>query len=269
MNNRFERQSFLGEDSNTILADLRVAIVGLGGGGSHIVQQLAHIGVGHFLLVDDDRVEESNLNRLVGATAADVRRSAWKTTIAARVIRRVHPSAKVVVERARWQENAELLRSCDVIFGCIDSFAGRAELETIARRYLIPYIDIGMDVHERGKRFSISGQVVLSMPGKACLRCMNIVRPDLLVAEARKYGASGGKPQVVWPNGVLASMAVGVMMQLVTPWHDDHKLLYLLEYDGNIPEVHPASSTGFLATLDCPHYSRPIDLGDPWYGRRP
>jgi len=267
MTNRSERQSFLGEDSDTILSALRVAIVGLGGGGSQVVQQLAHIGIGHFLIMDHDRIEESNLNRLVGGTAADVRRSEWKATIATRVIRRVNPRSKIIVERTRWQENAELLRSCDIIFGCIDSFSGRAELETVARRYLIPYIDIGMDVHEQGTRFSISGQVALSMPGYACLKCMNIIRPELLAEEARKYGASGGKPQVVWPNGVLASLAVGVMMQLVTPWHDAHKPVYLLEYDGNVPEVRPASSTGFLTGIDCPHFSRPGDLGDPWYGR--
>jgi len=267
MMNRSERQSFLGEDSDTILSALRVAIVGLGGGGSHIVQQLAHIGVGHFLIMDHDQIEASNLNRLVGGTAADVRRSEWKAAIAARVIRRVNPRAKTIAECTRWEERAELLRSCDIIFGCIDSFSGRAELETVARRYLIPYIDIGMDVHEQGARFSITGQVALSMPGYACLRCMNIIRPELLAEEARKYGASGGKPQVVWPNGVLASLAVGVMMQLVTPWHDEHQPVHLLEYDGNVPEIHPASSTGFLTAVDCSHYGSAADLGNPWYGR--
>ena len=68
----FSRQSFLGAQSERKLAETRVAIVGLGGGGSHIAQQLAHVGVGHFRLIDPDCMEASNLNRLVGATQSDV-----------------------------------------------------------------------------------------------------------------------------------------------------------------------------------------------------
>jgi len=53
------------------------------------------------------------------------------------------------------------LRSCDVIFGCVDSIGERQQLETVARCYLTPYIDVGMDVHRLDEHFSISGQVAL------------------------------------------------------------------------------------------------------------
>ncbi|MFY1651126.1 ThiF family adenylyltransferase [Solwaraspora sp. WMMB762] len=55
------------------LAELTVAVVGLGGVGSQVVQSLAHLGVGGLLLVDPDTVTATNLNRLVGAKPADVR----------------------------------------------------------------------------------------------------------------------------------------------------------------------------------------------------
>jgi molybdopterin-synthase adenylyltransferase len=269
MNERTKRQSFLGEQSDTILGKLRVAIVGLGGGGSHIVQQLAHIGVGHFVLFDHDRIEESNLNRLVGGTLADVENKEWKVNIGSRVIRSVNLQAEVIAESRRWQERAELLRDRDVVFGCVDSFAARDELERAARRYLIPYIDIGMDIHERGSRYYITGQVALSLPGEACLHCMNILRPDLLAQEAAQYGAAGGRPQVVWPNGILASLAVGIMMQLVTPWHDNHQSVVLLEYDGNVPVVRSSTSISYLRGKSCAHFAAPSDLGDPWYAQNP
>lgn len=268
MREKSKRQSFLGARSDQLLGDLRVGIVGLCGGGSHVVQQLAHIGVGNFMLSDPDRIEESNLNRLVGGTYADVVKKEWKVNIAARVIRSVNRSAKIITSRTRWQESAKLLRDCDVIFGCIDSFAGRDELESAARRFLTPYIDIGMGVHEKGSYFSITGQAALSMPGEACLHCMNILQPNLLAQEAEEYGAAGGKPQVVWPNGVLASMAVGIMMQLVTPWHDDNKRIYLLEYDGNIPEVRPSTAIDFLLGKRCSHFIEINNIGDPWYGNK-
>ena len=65
---RLDRQSFLGATSEQKLAGLTMGLVGLGGGGSHVAQQLAHLGIGRFVLVDPDVVEETNLNRLVGGT---------------------------------------------------------------------------------------------------------------------------------------------------------------------------------------------------------
>jgi len=69
------RQSFLGANSDKVFSQCRVGVIGLGGGGSHIAQQLAHLGVSNFVLVDPDHVEETNLNRLVGATKKDVARA--------------------------------------------------------------------------------------------------------------------------------------------------------------------------------------------------
>ncbi len=69
---RFSRQSFLGNGAEDALAAAKVAIVGLGGGGSHVAQQLAHVGFRHFKLFDGDLIEDSNLNRLVGGTEIDV-----------------------------------------------------------------------------------------------------------------------------------------------------------------------------------------------------
>ena len=117
MNARSLRQDFLGKASDEILNGLRVAIVGLGGGGSHIAQQLAHIGVRQFVLFDPDQIEESNLNRLVGGTVADVRNKEWKVQISSRIIRAVKPEAKVIAVKTQWQARADLLRDSDVLFG--------------------------------------------------------------------------------------------------------------------------------------------------------
>ena len=139
------RQSFLGAESDQILSSLRVAIVGLGGGGSHIAQQLAHVGIGNFVLIDFDRIDASNLNRLVGATAKDVKQTTLKVEIIRKRIKAINPLANVKSIAEHWQEpEASIcLRDCDAIFGCVDRFADRRDLEATARRYLIPYIDKG------------------------------------------------------------------------------------------------------------------------------
>lgn len=265
---RLDRQSFLGEDSESVLRNSRVAIAGLGGGGSHIAQQLGHLGVGEFILIDPDVVEETNLNRLVGATQRDVEEGRAKTAIAERTVLGVNPHAKVRVETTEWQTCAVALRSVDVIFGCVDSISERAQLETAARRYLIPYIDIGMDVHRVEKDFFVGGQVALSLPDGPCLRCMGIVNERDLKAEAERYGAAGGRPQVIWPNGVLASLAVGFFVHLMTPWSKPRDLPVLLEFDGNSQTVAPSTKLRYLDMGTCRHFAALTEVGDPFWKAR-
>jgi molybdopterin/thiamine biosynthesis adenylyltransferase len=259
-----QRQSFLGADSEIVLDRSRSALVGLGGGGSHIAQQLAHIGLGHFLVIDPDFIEDTNLNRLVGATLEDVGLGTAKVDIAERVIKSVNPSADVVKRLASWTEVTAELCDVDVIFACVDSMGCRSELEGFARRFLIPLIDIGMDVHELSGEFSISGQVMLSMPSKPCMRCLGLVTDDGLAKEAARYGAAGGKPQVVWPNGTLASVAVGFFMKIVTPWETQKATPLLLEYDGDLQTVTPSNKLPHLPA-NCKHFDSLNELGDPFW----
>jgi molybdopterin-synthase adenylyltransferase len=258
-----QRQSFLGADSEIVLCRSRAALVGLGG-GSHIAQQLAHIGLGNFLVIDPDIIEDTNLNRLVGGTLEDVRLGTAKVDIAERVIKSVNSSAEVVKRLGNWTEATAELRDADVIFSCVDSIGCRSELESFTRRFLIPLIDIGMDVHESSGEFSIGGQVMLSMPGKPCMRCMGLVTDEALAKEAARYGAAGGKPQVVWPNGTLASIAVGFFMKLVTPWETQKATPLLLEYDGDLQTVTPSNKLAHLPA-HCKHFDSLHELGDPFW----
>ncbi|HTN14475.1 MAG TPA: ThiF family adenylyltransferase [Sphingomonadaceae bacterium] len=261
------RQSFLGADSDERLAGLMVAIGGLGGGGSHVAQQLAHVGVGGFVLIDDDRIDETNLNRLVGGTRQDVIDGTLKVDIAARVIRAINPEARVTVVPRKWQDALDDIRGVDAVFGCVDSVRAKDELETFSRRLLIPYVDQGMDVHEIEGGFLIAGQVVLSMPGGPCLRCLGVVTDEALDEEARNYGAAGGKPQVVWPNGVLASTAVGLFLQTMTPWHVSQHIGECLEYDGNLHTMQPSDRMRRRRDRPCAHKAL-ADLGDPMFDVR-
>lgn len=265
MKERSKRQSFLGSQSDKILGDCAVAIVGLGGGGSHIAQQLAHLGVGNFFLIDPDRVEESNLNRLIGATAEDAAQKTQKTLVASRLVSGINPLAHADLLNGKWQEFHQFLRGSDITFGCVDTYRDRYELEIAARRYLVPHIDIGMDVHEVEDGLSVSGQVILSMPGCLCMRCLGYLRDDLLAREAENYGAAGGRPQVVWANGALASAAVGVFTQLFTPWHGAHAASVYLEYDGNNQTVTTSNRLVHMRGKQCPHFLHLSDLGDPFW----
>jgi molybdopterin-synthase adenylyltransferase len=265
MNSRLVSQSFLGSDSDQLLHRCRVAIIGLGGGGSHVAQQLSHVGIGNFVLFDPDHVEYKNLNRMVGATVKDARLKNLKTKTIRRAIKRVNPDARIVAVPKKWQDEAEHLRDCDAIFGCVDSFSERKQIEVLARRYLIPYLDIGMDVHAVDDGFSVGGQALLSMPGELCMSCFGIVREEVLSREAAEYGAAGPQPQVVWANGVLASIAVGIFVQLLCPWRKQRVQGILREYDGESHTVTASNKLAYLRDRKCPHFADAQDLGDPFW----
>lgn len=263
MRPQLDSQSFLGPESDAIFAATTAGVIGLGGGGSHIAQQIAHLGIGTVIAVDPDIIEHKNLNRLVGGKFKDVKQKRPKVEIAERIIKGINPDAIVIPKESLWQNQQMLLRASTVIFGCVDSYRERDELERFCRRFLIPYIDVGMDVHQSASGYTIGGQVVLSTPGNPCLRCLGIVTNERIKQEAARYGAAGLRPQVVWINGALASLAVGLFVQMVAPWHDNPISSACCEFDGN---RHLVESNRFkhLEGVVCRHYPA-AEVGDPFF----
>lgn len=261
------RQCFLGPRSDCDLAETRVAIVGLGGGGSHIAQQLAHIGVGAFRLIDPQEIEASNLNRLVGATQADVEAKRPKVEILRRLIRSVRPAASVKISQTIWQEADHLIRDAHVLFGCVDGYQQRDFLESAARRYGLPYIDIGMDVAEVApSHYALAGQMIVSRPGGPCMRCLGFLTPERLAREENDYGDAGINPQVVWTNGTLASLAVGEFIRMRTPWLPADEPYVWLELDGNSQTVTKSRQPSYRPVPEtCAHHGGSDGLGDPFF----
>jgi ThiF family len=259
--NRYDRQSFLGPDSEAIIASTVIGIVGLGGGGSHINQQLTHLGFRNFVYCDPDTVSGTNLNRMVNATQADVRRKRLKVNIAERYVKGLHKDASITKIAGRWEDAVEHLAGCDLIFGCLDSFGARRDLEAFSRRHMIPLIDVGMDVIGDLGNYEIVGQVILSMPGCPCMHCTGFLNPDVLGREAQHYGAAGGKPQVVWSNGMLCSAAVGIAVDLLTNWSGMTREPVYLGFSGSQLEMHKDKRMPILRGMPCPHYPS-TDVGD-------
>ena len=123
------------------------------------------------------------------------------------------------------------------------------------------YIDIGMDVHGQDPPV-IGGQVILSSPGGLCMRCIGFLTDAKLTEEAGRYGKAGTRPQVVWPNGVLASTAVGLGVDIVTGWTRRGLPYAYLVYDGNKGTIKESVTLRNLNIAACPHFSD-IGVGDP------
>lgn len=239
------------------LRSSRVGIVGNGGGGSHVVQQLAYLGIGAFVLADGDRVEVSNLNRLVGAvgqrargfidrligrTRGDVGKP--KVEVMECMIREVSDTATVATFFEQFPSSAtvEALRQCDVIIACVDRLQVRDDLNRLAKRYLIPLIDVGLEIVPgnvgAGTVTAISGRVTKVQPDGPCLRCQGVIDDLKLERErgGRPLGYTGPvrvpDPAVVTLNGIVASIATTEVLQVITGFagHDSPNCGWL--YDG-------------------------------------
>lgn len=263
------RQSFLGANNAEVLTGATIGIVGLCGGGSHVCQQMAHAGIGRFVIADFDHVDHSNLNRMVGSCPADADAARRKVAVMMDLIHRINPNAEVVCADGEWQQHGMEFRSCSAIIGCVDRFAAREELERFCRRFLLPYVDIGMDVFTAAGGHSISGQVVLSVPGGPCLWCLGVLTQERLAAEQQNYGTAGGRPQVIWPNGVLASIAVGQTISLLLPWNQNLPMHAMIEYDGNRQTTRESTRLALLKDRVCTHFSNSGSVGDPFFEFNP
>jgi molybdopterin-synthase adenylyltransferase len=260
----FSRQSFLGAHSEEKISKVRAVIVGLGGGGSHIAMQLAHVGVLNFRLIDPQNIEASNLNRFVTASQADVDAERAKIEILKRYILGVRPKADVQLFQGNWQKADHFIKDAHVVFGCLDGYRQREYLERAARRLGLPYIDIGMDVADIGNgQFAVSGQMIATKPGCPCMRCLGFLTPGRLNTEENRYGDAGINPQVVWTNGTLASLAVGEFVRLLTPWCEHEGAYTWLELDGNSQTVSPSRQPNYFLKGRCSHFDGSDDLGDP------
>lgn len=212
-----------GQGGQRVLQDLRVAIVGLGGTGSIVSQQLAHLGVNKFVLIDPDVVDESNLNRIVGASHADVGRN--KVDVASDLIHKINPTATTeeICSDVCLTETARRLLDTDVFFSCTDSHGSRWILTQLAYQYWIPGIDIGVAIQvQAGIVTHIAGRVQMLSPGLSCLACGELLDPELVrrdlltqsqrMADPYIIGAAVPQPAVISINGVASSLAVTMFL---------------------------------------------------------
>ena len=221
---KYHRQKLLiGDRGQRNLRQAKVAVVGLGGGGSHVVQQLAHIGVGEIIGVDFDRAETTNRSRLIGIGWLDDVFKTLKTHIMARMVRRINRAVQFtkVSHPIPDQRALDALKRADIIVGCLDTLHARADLQDISWRYLIPYVDIGLLIQASDAGASIGGNVATFIPGSFCAWCIEFLTEAKLLAETggrpRSYFKGGSsQAQVVSFNGVLASQAVSEVLQLLT-----------------------------------------------------
>jgi molybdopterin-synthase adenylyltransferase len=187
-----------------------VALVGAGGIGAPALQYLAAAGVGRLILIDDDRVEASNLQRQAIFTGADT--GARKVAAAAAFVARLNPHVAVETRAERLEpENApRLLAGADAVVDGSDSFATRLAVSDATLALRVPLVSAAVTQFE--------GQLAVYRgwePALPCYRC--------LVGDApARGGGTCAEDGVLGPAaGVLGTLAALEAVRAVAPFGDD------------------------------------------------
>ena len=131
----------LGEENIKILSTKTVMIFGLGGVGSYVVEGLVRTGIKNFVLIDNDAVSKSNINRQIIATTSSIGK--LKTTVSKERILTINPDANVVTyETFVLPETINNInfKNIDFIVDCIDTISGKIAIIETAKQLNIPVI---------------------------------------------------------------------------------------------------------------------------------
>lgn len=224
----FDRQvKMFGREGQHLLSRLTVGVVGAGGTGSAVCEQLIRLGVGRVVVVDYDDVSPSNITRIHQSSSSDIGRP--KVDLVREEALRIGTKTTVQAIRGSvtYEGIARELTRCDVVFGCTDDDAGRAVLSRLAYWYLIPVFDCGFVIlSDAGVVRGLFGRVTILQPGEACLICRRRVDPSrirnqLLRSDERTRLASEGyapelgdpDPAVVTYTTLTASLAVSELLE--------------------------------------------------------
>lgn len=246
-----------GEGTYTTFSHLRIGIVGCSGTGCHVIEQLLRQQVGELVLVDPDRIEGKNLNRLVGTGMEDIGK--FKVEFYKKYVERKRLAVKAMDFPNNLFESDQarrVLSTCDVLFGCVDSESGRMLLNQISTFYLIPYIDMGvrLDADGKGGVSYVGGQIDYLIPGHSSLLSRGVITSEGVHAELERLctpelyeqhqeehyirNVIVDRPAVISVNGHLAYLAVLELLERMIGYCSEQthgQLVVLLHEGGTIP----------------------------------
>lgn len=138
---RYQRnQQMISTVQQRQLFNCKVAVIGAGGLGGYILEQLARLGVGQIISIDDDVFEENNLNRQLLATPANLGRA--KVEVAKDRINEINPAVTLTPIQALFNaaNGADMLKGVDCVVDAVDNVTARLELAEVCRVLKVPLV---------------------------------------------------------------------------------------------------------------------------------
>ncbi|MCD6472833.1 ThiF family adenylyltransferase [Candidatus Aerophobetes bacterium] len=164
---RYDRQIMIfGKNAQEKLKKAKVAIAGIGGLGSPVSIYLTAAGIGHLLLIDEQKPELSNLNRQIVHGEEDVEKKT-KTLSAKEKLNQLNSEVKIETysKRISRENIEELLNGVNIVVDALDNFETRYLLNEFCVKSGIPLIHSAVE--------GLYGQITTIIPGKTpCLKCL-------------------------------------------------------------------------------------------------
>lgn len=243
----FARQEIFGSCFQQKLSNLSVALIGCGGIGSIFAEILGRLGVKKWLLIDPDRLETVNLNRMVGATATMVEDNYYKVDYVKGLIQQIYPQDACIQTAATAIKSAQTeVAGADLIVVATDNHHSRQLAQELAIKYMRPLICLGthIDIKADGTPRMYYRVTIPPVGGGWCLMCGNIINLQQAALELAPWEISNlatqagylkgvSDPAVFWLNSMCASTAVSVIHSLVGGFINiDSGLDWVYEFPG-------------------------------------
>lgn len=255
------------EGMRAIASAQTITVVGVGGLGSVIAEHLVHMGFSNIALVDFDRLEMTNMNRIVGATYADAETGRLKVEAVQSHLLSINPKAHVeAVPSDVFDEKVEaVIADSDWVLVATDNHASRFHVQELCFKYFVPFITAGVNITvENGRIEDMSGESILVRMGdRVCLSCLGRVNfneiakerhPDPAVREglvAKGYvtGEDVKEPAVKTLNTHLATIAVDTLVNQYTERRRD--AVVMVYEDNNFPSIYEDKYSTEHRCVDC------------------
>jgi hypothetical protein len=229
-----------GRDGQILINNARVGIVGIGGTGSPVAEQLVRLGVGDIVIIDPDVYDDTNVTRVYGTYPKSriwrwlsfLRKQTSKAGLVAAHLRKINPETKIQVIPLSVviTDAAKKLLDRDVVFLCTDEHWGRSVVNQIVHQYFIPAINLGANITSNDGVISAAvGTIDLLRPDNPCLWCSQFLKSERIAAEStprskrRELQREGyiqdvdtKAPSVISITTAVAGMGVSMFNQLIT-----------------------------------------------------
>jgi len=194
----------IGLNGQIRLLQSTAAVVGAGGLGSTVIELLARQGIGHLIIIDDDRFAEDNLNRQIMSTEENM--GQYKVISAAKRVKEINSATAVTTFRERVTgDNAQsLLSGARVVVDGLDNLSSRLVVEQICRRLAIPYVYASIG--------GFSGQLMTIFPGDVGLSSLYGPSSDTMPEQGIET-TIGNPPATV---ALMAALQVQEAVKIIT-----------------------------------------------------
>ncbi|MGF1979765.1 MAG: ThiF family adenylyltransferase [Nostoc sp. CmiSLP01] len=266
INPMFMRQKIFGDTCQKQLNQLKVTLIGCGGIGSIFAELLGRLGVKNWVLIDPDRLEQVNLNRMPGATQKMVEQQWYKVDYVKYLIKKIYQTGSCVKTIPTSIENdlaKQEIAASDLIVVATDNHLSRKIAQELALEYMRPLVCLGthIDIKKSDNTPRMYCRVTVPpLGGGWCLMCGNIINLQRAALESapleiNQIAAGAGyleginDPAVFWLNSICASTGVGVIHGMVSGFLNlEAGIDWIYEFPGS---VWHKTNIEHLETPDC------------------